>query len=552
MNDLQRTTRRTGISRRTAVKGGLATMLMGAATPFAAAQTKGTPVPELLMIGWTPGADAIRFEIGELFVNDMRQYLGVEVRHLPLESEAKPPYYRADTKYAFSFTLTGLAARPWRVDPDEILSPLHSRNIRDGGGNEWAYSNPEFDKLVDAQASELDPARRRELVLEAQRVLYDDVGVLNLYSIRVIGLHNKARFSGFVPMYGTGAFNFWNAMEMKPLTNDRDMRVANVGDPGTLNVVSSSLGELEILQQIFDTIVRIRPDGSTVNWMAASIDNPTPSSFRVTLRDDLFFHDGKPLTAEDVAFTFRYYKQYGQPRLNPYLRSITAVIAESERVVRFDLASPSASFLTVVLGQSFILPKHVWEKVTDPQTRGVLENPQLMIGSGPFVFSSWRRGQDIYAKTFDKYFKPPAISGVRHIAYANNDAAFVAMRSGTADITGRPVLPDQAKEAEAFPFLQISRPDDISSRYVAFNHRRAPMNDVAFRRAVAHIFRYDYIVDTLLAGEGSLWSTSLITPGNRYYVNDKLKQFTFDPKLAKSILADADYTWDSSGRLLFR
>ncbi len=475
----------------------------------------------------------------------MKQYLGVDIRHLPLESPAKPPYYRSDTDYAFSFTITGLAARPWRVDPDEVLSPLHS------GDNDWAYANPEFDKLVEAQRSEFDAARRRDLVFEAQKVLYDDVGVLNLYSIRVIGLHNKERFSDFVPMYGTGAFNFWNALEMKPLTGDRDLRVANVGEPGSLNVVSSSLGELEILQQVFDTIVRIRPNGETVSWMATKIENPTPSSFRITLRDDLSFHDGVPLTAADIAFTFDYYKKNGQPRLNPYLKSILKVEAESDHVVRFDLDSPSASFLTVILGQSFILPKHIWEKVTDPQTRGVIENPELMIGSGPFVYDSWRRGEDIYVKAYDKYFQQPHVSGIRHIAYANNDAAFVAMRTAAADITGRPVLPDQAKEAEGFPFLEISRPDDISARYVAFNHRRAPMNDVAFRRAVAHIYRYEYIVDTLLAGEGSMWNVSLITPGNSYYANTNLPQFTFDPDMAKKILADAGYKWDADGQLLF-
>lgn len=539
------------LSRRLALGGGIATFLIGATLGAAQAQDSGTRVPELLLIGWTPAADPIRFEAGDLFANDMLQYLGVEVRHLPLESEAKPPYYRKDTDYAFSFTLTGLAARPWRVDPDEILSPLHSRNISDGGGNDWAYSNPEFDRLADAQRAEFDPEKRRDLVMQAQKVMYDDVAALNLYSIKIIGLHNKERFSGFVPMYGTGAFNFWNAMEMEPLTADRDLRVANVGEPGTLNVVSSSLGEMEILQQVFDTLVRIRPDGSTVPWMAETIESPTPTSFRITLKDGLTFHDGEKLTADDIAFTFDYYKQHGQPRLNPYLKGIVSVTAESDTVVVFELTQPTASFLTVVLGQSFILPKHIWENVADPQARGVIENPELMIGSGPFVYQSWRRGEDIYVKAFENYFQPAKISGIRHIAYANNDAAFVGMRTGSADITGRPVLPDQAKEAEGFPFLEISRPDDISARYVAFNHRRAPVSDPAFRKAIAHMFRYDYIVDTLLAGEGSVWNTGLITPGNKYYSNADLAPFTFDPEMAKKILTDAGYTWDADGRLLF-
>ena len=125
------------------------------------------------------------------------------------------------------------------------------------------------------------------------------------------------------------------------------------------------------------------------------------------------------------------------------------------------------------------------------------------------------------------------------------------MRTASADITGRPVLPDQAKEAEGFPFLAISRPDDISARYVAFNHRRAPVSNVAFRKAIAHMFRYDYIVDTLLGGEGSVWNTGLIAPGNKFYANADLPTYTFDPELAKKILADAGYTWDAEGRLLF-
>ncbi len=529
--------------------GLLATVAMGQAQ--AQAPAAGEKVPELLLIGWTLSADPVRYEIGEMFVNDMKRYLGVDVRHLTLESEAKEPYYRSETDYAFSFSITGLAARPWTVDPDETLGRFHSRNIYDGGTNQWGYNSPEFDALIDAQKTELDVERRRQLVYDAQRVMYEDVGALNLYAIQIVGLYNQDLFTNFVPMYGTGAFNFWNAIELEPLTDQRVLRVANVGEPGSLNVVQSSLGELEILQQIFDTLVRINPQGETVPWMVTDIQSPDPQTFVMTLRDDLEWHDGVPLTAEDVVFTFDYYKEKGQPRLDGPLRQIASVEALDERTVKFTLNAPSASFLTVVLGQAFILPKHIWENVAEPHTLSVIEHPELMIGSGPFKYEHWRLGEEIYVSAVKDYFAPPKIDGIRHIAYADNDAAFVAMRTQNADITSRPVLPDQAKEAENFPFLAISRPVDISARYMAFNFRRPPTSDVAFRRAVAYMIRYDYIVDTLLAGDGSNWNTGLITPGNSAWANTDLEQFTFDPEKARAILEEAGYTWDAEGNLHF-
>lgn len=513
------------------------------------AQEMGEKVPELLLINFTLDADPVRYEVGELFTNDMKQYLGVDIRHLPLQSEAKAPYYRSETDYAFSFSITGLAARPWTVDPDETLGRFHSRNIYDGGTNQWGYNDPKFDALVDAQNSELDPVKRRALVFDAQRVMYEDVGALNLYAIQIIGLYNKDLFTNFVPMYGTGAFNFWNAIELEPLTDQRILRVANVGEPGSLNVVQSSLGELEILQQVFDTLVRIRPDGSTVPWMVTDIQNPDNRTYLMTLRDDLRWHDGQRLTAEDVAFTFAYYKEKGQPRLNGPLEQVESVEAVDEHTVKFVLSEPSASFLTAVLGQSFILPQHIWQDVAEPLTASVIEHPELMVGSGPFKYEYWRLGEEIYVSAVPDYFAPAKIEGIRHIAYADNDAAFVAMRTQRADITSRPVLPDQAKEAESLPFLAISRPVDISARYMAFNFRRPPTSDVAFRRAVAHMIRYDYIVNTLLAGDGSNWNTGLITPGNTAWANTELEPFTFDPDRARAILTEAGYTWDQDGNL---
>jgi len=513
-------------------------------------QELGELVPPLLMLGWSIEQDPARHEIGMMIARDMEEFLGVEVEHRPVEGSWSP-YFTAETDYEADFCVTGHAGRPWRIDPDTLLSRYHSDNIYDGGTNRYAYSNPEYDELVEKQRAEFDVDKRRELVWQAQEVMHEDAVVVNIYAQEMVGVYNKDLFTGIVPMFGQGLFNFWNTLELEPKTDQTILRVATIVEPQSMNVVASRLGELEILQQVFDTLTRIKPDGSTVNWAAANITNPDLTTFRIELRPDMTWHDGMPVTAEDVKFTFDYYKEKGQPRLEGLLEQLVSVEIVDDLTVDFNLESPSTAFTTTVLGQSFLIPKHIWENIESPHELSVTENPDIMIGSGPFVFEHWRRGEDIELKAFTDYFQPPKVDGLRHILYSTHDAALLDFLAGKVDISQWQVLPEHAAEAEQAAHLEVVRTPDIAARHIAFNVRRPPMSDKSFRQAVAYIIRYDHVSEVIYGGYSQPWTPPLITIGNPFWANTELEHYTFDPDRAKQILMEAGYGWDDEGRLHF-
>jgi peptide/nickel transport system substrate-binding protein len=263
----------------------------------------------------------------------------------------------------------------------------------------------------------------------------------------------------------------------------------------------------------------------------------------------LKWHDGRPVTAEDVKFTFDYYKEKGQPRLNKELRQLKSVEIFDNLTVDFKLTAPSAPFRTNLLGQSFLIPKHIWKDIENPQKASIIQNPELMTGSGPFIFQHWRRGEEIKLNANKDYFQTPKVDGIIHVIYSNHESAFFDFEKGKVDISQWQVLPEHANQADQLPHLEVVREKDIAARFLAMNIRKPPLDDINFRRALAHMIRYDHIVNVIFAGLAEISTTSIITSGNKFWHNPNLKEYEFDPELAKQILKEAGYGWDEKGRL---
>ena len=98
------------------------------------------------------------------------------------------------------------------------------------------------------------------------------------------------------------------------------------------------------------------------------------------------WHDGKPVTAEDVKFSFDYHKKWKAPFFLPALSNVVAVEVPSANTVRIRLENPSAPFVSTVLAGMFLIPKHIWESI--PEKAGVDDPLKFAndkpVGSGPF------------------------------------------------------------------------------------------------------------------------------------------------------------------------
>src|SRR5699024_7312352 len=106
----------------------------------------------------------------------------------------------------------------------------HSSNARPGSNNLTRFANDEFDALADAQRTEVDQDKRREIVFEAQELMYEEIPLITTYVEQYVHAHNSERFDNMTIMPGEGIFNEWMPVEAKPLTDDKMLKIAALQD----------------------------------------------------------------------------------------------------------------------------------------------------------------------------------------------------------------------------------------------------------------------------------------------------------------------------------
>ncbi|HAF91445.1 MAG TPA: hypothetical protein DCG67_06810, partial [Pseudomonas sp.] len=157
---------------------------------------------------------------------------------------------------------------------------------------------------------------------------------------------------------------------------------------------------------------------------------------RFYLRPEARFHDGQPVTAEDVAFTFETLISQGAPQYRAYYADVDKVVVEGKRQVRFDFKHAGNRELPMILGQLPVLPKHWWAE--RDFTSGSLEPP---LGSGPYRIERVQPGRSIsYARVEDYWGRDLAVNrGFYNFDrlvfdyYRDNTVALQAFKAGQFD-----------------------------------------------------------------------------------------------------------------------
>jgi peptide/nickel transport system substrate-binding protein len=515
------------------------------------AQARLVPMPELTFTFPTFTYDPIRYEASLMIVSNL-QKLGMTVRLIPMDFTALTQ--RISTPpWDFNLFVSGYVSRPERLDPDVLLyRPFFGAFTGEGGSNYQGYKSAEFDKVVEAQRQEMDIDKRRDLVFKAQEILAREVPAIALYHIREVHVFNKTRFKDFKPMTGQGNWNYWSLISADPLTSERLLKVGRTADIDSVNpLVEGGGAGIEIMRLIYDMLARVGLDGKPTPSAAEKWEVVNPTTIRVTLRAGMRFHDGRPVTADDVKFSYDFIKQWRIPIYRPFLDPIASIEVTDPRTLVFRLNDPYPPLFQATFAQIYILPKHIWEDVT--RREGVSNpvdwrNPNA-IGSGPFKFVHWRRGEEVKLARNETYYRAPKAEGMIQVAFANPDALFAALMKGEMDMHDRRLLPNQIPEAKTARHLGMIEKPDFGVYYVAFNSRKAPFDDVRFRQAVAHAVPRERMVEVLLKGYGEP-GRGFIAPANEFWHNPKQTEYPFDLDKARALLRQAGYNWDPQGRLL--
>jgi peptide/nickel transport system substrate-binding protein len=313
---------------------------------------------------------------------------------------------------------------------------------------------------------------------------------------------------------------------------------------------------------IYDTLVRVGPDSKPMPWAAEKWTKVDPTTVDVTLRDGMTFHDGKPVTVEDVAFTFRFFMKWKPAYYASSLNPLKSVKVVDGRTVRFKTQRPYAPLVMLTFTQIPLLPKHVWEGVVEREkipNPGRWANPKH-IGSGPYRLVRHRPAQEIRLTRFDQHFSPPKTRDWLFILYASQEAEFLALLNKKLDFFDRGLSSVQYDEAKRVKFLDVKEVPDIGVFWLQFNLRpNSPFHDYAFRRAFAHLIDSKTIINVVLRGLGEP-GRGVIAPANKFWhnasipsaeVEGKPHYHQYNPEKARAILKAAGYEWGDDGRLYF-
>ncbi|MFA5527722.1 MAG: ABC transporter substrate-binding protein [Peptostreptococcales bacterium] len=512
----------------------------------------GELVPSLKFYSSLPEQNMVNYEMANQIVEDLRK-IGVDVTNEPTDFAVLiDKIYGEEANYD-AYTI-GWSGRLERLDPDMFIHSInHSDNAGPGGNNTNRYRNSEFDAIADAQRQEMDIDKRRELVFEAQRILAEDVPQITLYSRSNVQAYNKDKYRDVVVIPGEGLFNEWTPIRIKPLTDDKTLIVASNVNIDTLNpMTANTLYEWRNLRLIYDKLARLSPEIEAVPSAATGWEVIDDNTIDVHLKEGLKFHDGKPLTVEDVKFTYDSFIDNKVAYFMTFLEPIESTEITGTNTVRFTLKRPYASFITNTLTQIPILPKHIWEAIEDPIN---FEN-KTPIGSGPFVFKNFRPGEELVTEANKDFYEDIAIDGYIFKIFGSPEGILTSLELKDIDLLSNELVPAhidliKANEGGKYSHLEMSQVDDVGFFYLGMNLDRVPFDNKDFRVAMSYLTDYDLAVDVLLNGYGAKGGAGLvIVEANEFWHNpDTPIHNTYDPERAKEILSDAGFTWDSQGKL---
>ena len=504
------------------------------------------PIRTINLFTRPQAAQPSEYQFVELIAQEWRKLgLDVNVQVMPWEQMSEIVWFKRDQWDTTAWQMVG---RPERSDPDEIVFNLFHTSTAEKGFNFIGYNNPAYDALVERQRAETDPDKRRALVREAQAMLAADQPNMMLVHPKSTYVFNAAVWKpeSVVDQGGIGIRNTWTYMSLDPVGDKRDIVLNSSDTVRAINPLYISGGtDSWITELLWDRLMRVGPDGLPQLWAASAYEWIDPTTIKVTLREGMKWHDGQPVTPEDVKFSFEAAGSGEAPMYGPFVRNITG-IEISGNDITFKLANPSAAFLTASLAKINLIPKHIWEPVIEEQktkeTNAESYQEPTPIGSGPFRFVSWTANEEVVlAANPDHFNKPKADRWILRIV-PNVEAALGMLKSGEinflADFPGDPSVLQAAAAAD--PNLKVVSTVDIGFRYVAFNHRRPPFNDPAFRNALSAAVDRRLIVGAAFRGF-AVPSNSVVSPALAFWHNEETDKMETGIDKAKAMLEAAGY-----------
>lgn len=295
---------------------------------------------------------------------------------------------------------------------------------------------------------------------------------------------------------------------------------------------------------LFDTLTWPDSTGNQLPWLASSYRRSEDGLVWSVDMREAKWDDGRPVTAQDVAFTYEYYTtNVFTPLLTGVPRPGVDVRVTGERSVEFRLEAPEATFLQQTLGTMPIVPEHIYSTIADPMT---VFDDRAFVGCGAYRLASKNVNDntEAYEANDDYYLGRPFVQRIEMLGVPDDDE-IAALRANVLD--GAASAAEGVRNEVLAPVRDdpqyglLSRPAGFGFPLFFNLTKGGPLADLRFRRACVHALDRNDMVQRLLTGNGEVGSTGWLPPTNPYYSAEGVRDYPFDRTEAERLLDEAGY-----------
>ncbi|GAA0593591.1 ABC transporter substrate-binding protein [Paenochrobactrum glaciei] len=330
--------------------------------------------------------------------------------------------------------------------------------------------------------------------------------------------------------------------------------VAADSEPRNLNpAIVASNGVFFVASKVIEPLAEASFDGENglaprlaLSWEGA--DDGLSATFH--LRENVSWHDGKPFTSADVAFSALEVWKKLQNLGRVVFKDLEAVETPDDHTAIFKFSSPTPFQLirNALPALSSVLPAHVYNG-TD-----IASNPanEQLVGTGPFKYAEHKAGEYYRLTRNENYWGEgePYLDEIIYRVLADRSAAAGALEAEEIDLAAFSAVPlaDLARIGKVPGLSVISKGYEALTYQlvVEINHRRKELADVQVRRAIAHAIDRDFVVNTIFLGYAQS-STGPVPRYDKQFYTDKVAAYPFDVAKANQLLDDAGYKRGSDG-----
>jgi peptide/nickel transport system substrate-binding protein len=300
-------------------------------------------------------------------------------------------------------------------------------------------------------------------------------------------------------------------------------------DPAMETAASS----IDLIMVVYERLVEFDDAGEPQPMLAESWEMPDDLTYIFTLRSDVTFHNGQPLTAADVKHTFDRIldEETGSPWTSQFT-PVEEIEATDDLTVTFRLNAPYGPLLAAMASSyASIVPA---DESLDLQAE--------MVGTGPFMLESWEQDTETVMVPYGGYWIPdePQVQRLRYRILPDESARLAAVRTGEIHITAiaDPLTVESAGQSEG---VRVIEQETTDYYLLGFNTAEAPFDDPKVRRALSLAIDRQAIVDAVFFGRGQVTGPIVPTLGEWAQPVEQLPNYTVDRDRARELLEEAGH-----------